>query len=146
MNIGIVSGFFNPLHLGHLEYIEAAKQLSDKLVCIVNNDDQVSLKGTKKFLEQGHRYKIMQSIKYIDLCVMSIDTNSGVIDTLQSIRELFKYDNLTFYNSGDRKPEEGSNVNKQIINSFEVRYCGSANIDVKYLDLPKIYSSREILS
>ena len=134
MNIGIVSGFFNPLHLGHLEYIEAAKQLSDKLVCIVNNDDQVSLKGTKKFLKQDHRYKIMQSIRYVDLCVMSIDRSSGVVDTLQSIRELFKYDDLTFYNSGDRKPEKGSNVNKQIVNSFEVRYCRSANIDVKYLE------------
>ena len=146
MNIGIVSGFFNPMHQGHLEYIEAAKGISDKLICIVNTDAQVGLKGTKKFLEQEHRYKIMQSIRHIDICIMCIDRGSSVVDTLKYIRELFKYDDLTFYNSGDRKPNENTNVNKEIMNSLEVRFCDSNDIGIKYLDLPKIYSSRKILS
>jgi cytidyltransferase-like protein len=48
--IGIVSGYFNPIHQGHIEYINAAKDECDYLVVIVNNDDQVKLKGSAVFM------------------------------------------------------------------------------------------------
>ena len=50
MKIAIVSGYFNPLHVGHLDYLETAKKISDKLIVIVNNDHQVSLKGSTPFM------------------------------------------------------------------------------------------------
>jgi len=45
----IVSGYFNPIHKGHLEYFNNAKALADKLFVIVNNDHQRALKGSKEF-------------------------------------------------------------------------------------------------
>ena len=34
-----VSGYFDPIHVGHLEYLELAKKLGDRLVVIVNNNE-----------------------------------------------------------------------------------------------------------
>tara|TARA_B110000037_G_scaffold129098_1_gene146622 strand:+ start:765 stop:929 length:165 start_codon:yes stop_codon:yes gene_type:complete len=45
----IVSAYFNPIHKGHLEYLNNAKTLADKLFVIVNNDFQRELKGSKEF-------------------------------------------------------------------------------------------------
>ena len=55
MRRGIVSGYFSPLHRGHIEYIVASRLLCDHLTVIVNNDLQVKLKGSKPFMDQDHR-------------------------------------------------------------------------------------------
>ena len=49
----IVSGYFNPLHKGHIEYLKLSKQKGDLLFVIINNDIQRELKGSKKFMDQG---------------------------------------------------------------------------------------------
>ena len=64
MHIGIVSGFFNPIHRGHLDYINSSKKLCDYIVCIVNNDKQVLVKGSKLFMDEQHRMIILQNIIY----------------------------------------------------------------------------------
>ena len=46
----IISGYFNPLHSGHLDYIESAKEKGDYLIVIVNNDKQVEMKGSVQFI------------------------------------------------------------------------------------------------
>ena len=51
--IVIVSGYFNPLHIGHVHYIEGAKKLGDFLIAIVNNDEQVKIKGSMPFLSEN---------------------------------------------------------------------------------------------
>ena len=43
MRVVVISGYFNPIHTGHLDYIKAASKLGDRLVVIVNNDEQVKL-------------------------------------------------------------------------------------------------------
>ena len=60
-HIGIVSGYFNPIHRGHLEYINAAKKECDFLVVIVNNDLQVKLKKSKVFMDENHRFEIVSN-------------------------------------------------------------------------------------
>ena len=54
----IVSGYFNPLHIGHIEYFANAKKLADKLFVIVNNDIQRKLKGSKEFMLEDERKKL----------------------------------------------------------------------------------------
>lgn len=72
------SGYFNPIHKGHIEYLRKAKELGDKLYVIVNSDLQVNLKGSKPFMDQYERLLIVQSIKWVDLAIVSIDTDKSV--------------------------------------------------------------------
>ena len=77
-----VSGYFNPLHVGHLEMMEKAKKLGDCLVVIVNNDRQVKLKGSVPFLNQADRVKIVSAIKWADKVFLSIDQDKTVCKSL----------------------------------------------------------------
>ena len=67
----IVSGYFNPIHKGHIEYFNNAKALADELFVIVNNDHQRALKGSKEF-QQEHVF-IVSNIKSVDHCFLTID-------------------------------------------------------------------------
>ena len=55
MRIGIISGYFNPLHTGHLDYIESANRNCDLLYVIVNSDEQVKIKGIEPFMDEESR-------------------------------------------------------------------------------------------
>ncbi|MDO9399648.1 MAG: adenylyltransferase/cytidyltransferase family protein [bacterium] len=81
-----VSGYFNPLHVGHLEMIEKAKELGDYLVVIVNNDYQVRLKGSVPFMSQKDRIKIVSALKYVDEVFLSIDKDKSVCESLAKVK------------------------------------------------------------
>ena len=69
----IVSGYFNPLHKGHLEFFEKAKALGDQLWVIVNSDLQRELKGSKAFMKEDERLIIVSAIGIVDRVILSID-------------------------------------------------------------------------
>ena len=98
----IVSGYFNPLHVGHLELFEKAKQAGDFLIVIVNSDLQRELKGSKEFMSEDERLKIVQSIKGVDLALLSIDKDSTQNETLKHISKTMNMWDLTFANGGDQ--------------------------------------------
>ena len=65
----IVSGYFNPIHKGHLEYFNNAKAMADELFVIVNSDHQRALKGSKEFQKEDERLFIVQNIKAVEVCI-----------------------------------------------------------------------------
>ena len=99
----IVSGYFNPIHKGHIEYFKNAKKFADKLIVIVNNDKQRILKGSKEFMLEDERLFIVQNIKAVDFVYMSVDHDRSVNDSILKIHnELKDRYKLFFGNGGDR--------------------------------------------
>ena len=99
----IVSGYFNPIHKGHLEYINSAKALGDRLFVIVNSDYQRELKGSEECQDEEERMIIVSNIKAVDQAILSIDKDRTVCETLRKIVKEFgeEYD-LAFANGGDQ--------------------------------------------
>lgn len=103
--IVIVSGYFNPLHKGHLELFENAKKHGDKLWVIVNNDKQRELKGSIAFQDQEERFKIISSLKLIDKAIISIDEDRTVCASLRLLCREAHSDMVLFANGGDQNNE-----------------------------------------
>ena len=59
----IVSGYFDPLHVGHLEYLRMASELGDQLLVIVNNDKQAKLKKGESFMSEKDRMEIIYAFR-----------------------------------------------------------------------------------
>lgn len=99
----IVSGYFNPLHKGHIEYFNFAKNLGDLLIVIVNNDFQRELKGSKEFQLEDERMLIVKNIKSVDHVFLSLDKDRTVCETIRSLHKQFAdiFD-LAFANGGDQ--------------------------------------------
>jgi len=106
MIISIVSGFFNPLHGGHLDMIEEAAKMGDKLIVVVNNDVQQVLKKDKIILNEQNRARLLGALRAVDEVVVSIDQDPSVIETLELIAKKYPNDELIFANGGDRDSEK----------------------------------------
>jgi cytidyltransferase-like protein len=104
MKIVIISGYYDPLTVGHLEYIKISKEFSEengKLIVIVNNDNQAVLKKGKAFMECDDRILILKELRNVDEVIKSIDTDRTVCETLKLIREKYTTDEIWFANGGD---------------------------------------------
>ena len=99
----IVSGYFNPLHKGHLELFEKAKTKGDVLWVIVNSDLQRALKGSKAFMDEDERLIIVKAIGIVDKALISIDKDKTQCATLHFLAKEYsaEYD-LFFANGGDQ--------------------------------------------
>jgi glycerol-3-phosphate cytidylyltransferase/D-beta-D-heptose 7-phosphate kinase/D-beta-D-heptose 1-phosphate adenosyltransferase len=102
VKVVIVSGYFNPLHGGHIDMIEAAAAMGDRLIVIVNNDKQQLLKKGKIILDEKNRLRLIRAIRGVDQAVLSIDEELPVINTLEMVAKQHPGDELIFANGGDR--------------------------------------------
>ena len=119
-NAVIVSGYFNPIHKGHIEYINLSKKDADYLIVIVNNDFQRKLKGSKEFMNENERQIILNNIKAVDKVYLSIDKDKSVRETLKLIsHEMGAKYNLFFANGGDQNND--SIAEKDICNKLKIK-------------------------
>ena len=99
----IVSGYFNPVHKGHIEYFYSARQVADKLIVIVNNDYQRNLKGSKEFMKEDERVMIVKELKIVDYVYLSIDEKKDVSLSIKKINDELSHQYvLLFGNGGDQ--------------------------------------------
>jgi cytidyltransferase-like protein len=119
----IVSGFFNPLHGGHLDMIESASEMGDYLIVVVNNDTQAMLKKGKIILDQANRLRLMRSLRLVDEAILSVDEDPTQIKTLKLLANKYTNDELIFANGGDRD-------NKQAIP--ETNVCEECGIEMRF--------------
>jgi len=93
-----VSGYFDPVHVGHLEYFKKSKKIGTILMVIINNDKQAILKKGKPFMPVDERVQIIRELRCVDIVVKSIDTDRTVCKTLETIEPKPDY----FCNGGDQ--------------------------------------------
>ena len=107
MKVIITSGYFDPIHIGHLECLELAKQLGDKLVVIVNNDHQAHLKKGKAFMSCHDRMKIVQALGCVDETFLAIDTDRSVCLSIEAVWQRYSdAEEIIFAKGGDRLSTE----------------------------------------
>jgi cytidyltransferase-like protein len=100
----IVSGYFNPVHKGHIEYLKRSRELGDFLYVIVNNDYQRELKGSKLFMLEDERKLVIESLKFVDKAMVAIDTEKTVNESIKHIFNEMgnRFDKIVFANGGDQ--------------------------------------------
>ncbi len=104
--IVIISGYFNPVHIGHIRLLKAAKEIGDYLVAVVNNDKQQLIKKGKIIMEENERLEIVKAICYVDETILSIDEDKTQCKTLEMIAKKYLGEKLIFANGGDRDSEK----------------------------------------
>ena len=103
MKIVVVSGGFDPIHSGHIEYLKSAKNLGDTLIVALNSDNWLEKKKGKFFMPFIERKVIVQSIKYVDEVISFDDDAKGsCINALEKVKLLYPNDEIFFANGGDR--------------------------------------------
>ena len=111
MRTVIISGYFDPVTVGHLEYVKLSKEFANsfanesgigKLLVIVNNDQQATLKKGKFFMSADDRILIMKELRNVDEVIKSIDTDRTVINSLKLVRDMYPDDEMWFVNGGDQ--------------------------------------------
>ena len=115
----IVSGYFNPLHKGHLELFQKAKEVGYILIVIVNNDKQRELKGSQFFQDEEERIEIIRALSIVDMAWVSVDEDSTQNKTLKVMVNKF-YDSmkLAFANGGDQN--NNTIPEKDVCNQFGI--------------------------
>jgi len=116
----LVSGYFSPVHVGHLEYFEAARKLGDELIVLVNNDEQVKLKGSRS----------------VSTVFVSMDFDRSVCRTIEMVHEAVdEGDEWIFANGGDQTAETIP----------ETEVCEKLGIKMVFGVCPQLRQSSEIL-
>jgi len=92
----VASGYFDPIHSGHIEYLEKAEALGDYLIVILNNDFQARLKKGKSFMPLKDRLAVVRSLKFVDEVFVSVDNDMSVSKSLEIIKPTI------FAKGGDR--------------------------------------------
>lgn len=144
MKIAIVSGGFDPIHGGHIELMKRAKKLADHLVVILNSDEFLEVKKGKPFMPYEDRLAVIESLRFVDMVVPSIDKDQTVKETLRKLSECrtilskdIPYETLIFCNGGDRTSGE---------NTPEHAVCEQLGIETVYGLGDKIQSSSRLIS
>jgi cytidyltransferase-like protein len=121
--ITIASGYFNPLHVGHLRMMREAKHLQDLLIVVVNNDNQQILKKGRIIIPEADRCEVVSSIRYVDRTILSVDSDASICMTLSEIRKEYPGDTLVFANGGDRRDAD---------TIAEAQLCEALGIEIKF--------------
>ena len=107
----MVSGGFDPLHIGHIRYMQEAKKLGDKLIVVLNNDHWFSIKGRKLFMPEKERKEIIEALSCVDKVVLTKHKLSKKIYGRNTreysiCKELEEIKPDIFANGGDRFKED----------------------------------------
>lgn len=102
MKIVLVTGGFDPLHSGHIEYFKAARALGDMLIVGINSDEWLIRKKGKPFMPWVERNVIVANLDPVDATLLFDDLDGSAVDAIRKVKELYPNDQIIFANGGDR--------------------------------------------
>ena len=124
----MVSGGFDPIHIGHVRMFETAKKLGDRLVVVINNDNWLRTKKGHVFMPEGERAEIISKFPFVDKVVLT--SHKPEDPDLSVVRELKRLRPAIFANGGDRNPKDAKNKNSSL--NADQQLCKEVGIKVAY--------------
>ena len=129
MKISVISGGFDPIHSGHIAYINSASKLGDKLVILLNSDEWLRKKKDQEFMDFLERKTILESLKNVDEVIGFEDDDLGsCINGLEKLKNMYPNDEIIFCNGGDRHNENIPEMNLKGIH-FEFGVGGNDKLN-----------------
>jgi D-beta-D-heptose 7-phosphate kinase/D-beta-D-heptose 1-phosphate adenosyltransferase len=116
MKIVLVTGGFDPVHSGHIEYFKAAKQLGNLLVVGINSDEWLARKKGRSFMPANERKAIIENLYQVHKVIEFDDTDNSAVDAIKKVKDMFPRDQIIFANGGDRTPD---NIPEMIVDNVE---------------------------
>jgi cytidyltransferase-like protein len=105
----LASGSFDPLHIGHIKYLEAARKLGDILVVAIKGNDRIKAKKKRHFMNENERKIILESLQYIDKVIV-IDSPKNQPVAVEAI----EYLRPDVYASGEKRMPEIVDICKKL--------------------------------
>lgn len=112
----LVTGGFDPLHSGHVNYFKEAKELGDTLIVGVNSDDWLIRKKGQPFMPWRERATIVSAIHYVDRVIEFDDADGSAIDAIRQVKSLYPNAKIIFANGGDRTAD---NIPEMVFDDVE---------------------------
>jgi len=124
----MVSGGFDPIHIGHIRYIQEAQKLGDKLIVVLNNDNWLRAKKGKEFMPELERKEIIEAIAGVDEVIISSHPKNP--KDMSISKELIKIRPHIFAKGGDRDEKDSNNPKSSLYKEKKVNK--KLGIDIVY--------------
>lgn len=126
-----ISGGFDPLHVGHVEMMKEAKELGDKLIVIINNDNWLTAKKGRPFMPELERKAIIEAIRYVDeVIITDHPANPKGAEEMSVSKTLEKIRPDIFANGGDRNEANATDPNSSLY--YDIATCTKLGIKMIY--------------
>lgn len=102
MKIVVVTGGFDPIHSGHIKYLQAAKQLGDRLIVGLNSDEWLIRKKGQAFMPYAERAAVLEALSVTDIVMSFDDSDGSACALLEKLKRSYSYAEIIFANGGDR--------------------------------------------
>ncbi|MFA6300734.1 MAG: adenylyltransferase/cytidyltransferase family protein [Candidatus Paceibacterota bacterium] len=126
----MISGGFDPVHVGHLDMFKEAKELGDELVVVVNNDNWKRAKRRYVFMPEQDRKEIIEAFSFVDKVILTEHKNPKTPKDMSVIKELAKIKPHIFANGGDRNEDDAKNPDSSLF--YEVELCDKLGIEMVF--------------
>lgn len=114
--IVLVTGGFDPIHSGHIEYLKAAKQLGDVLIVGVNSDDWLTRKKGRPFMPITERVTLIENLSMVKHVILFNDNDNTAIEAIKNVKAMYPHDKIVFANGGDRTKD---NIPEMVFDDVE---------------------------
>ena len=139
----MVSGGFDPVHIGHVRLFKEAKKLGDKLVVVLNNDHWLQKKKGKEFMPAKERKEIIESFIWVDEVVISKHPKNP--KDMSICRELIKIKPHIFANGGDRDEKDSNDPKSSLYREKQIHKKFGIKMVYNVGKGGKVRSSSELL-